>query len=149
MKMKFLIRNLLLVLVLLTTVIATCACDNNKNEIDTNTDANITTETTSQESNEKRAEAYEAKVYHDGDHYVLNILTHNIDNDITISYDSKNFLLDDTSTFFADNAIAENNGDEQGFNKLKIKLESNKLYEFNFIELGSEKLSIGKNIIIE
>lgn len=88
---------------------------------------------------------YEASVYFNGDHYVLNVFTNLFEGEILFRYDDTNFLLDDTGIAF-ENAVFT---DEDNGRSCKLKLESNTLYEFNFIKTGSQELVIGENIFVE
>lgn len=82
-------------------------------------------------------DSYEANIYFDGDHYVLNIMTNLMDKELKLTYNYKEFLLDNTSEYLADVEFKEN-GDKKSFS---LMLNSNNIYEFNFISINGKELS--------
>ena len=117
-----------------------CAC----NEIENNNNSNGTI--IEMKNNDIKNEEYEAKIYYDGDHYVLNVFTNLIEREFKFSYNTEEFLLDNTGVFFEENASYE---DEGNIRTYKVKMNSNELYEFNFITNEKKELIIGKNLIID
>lgn len=89
-------------------------------------------------------DSYEVGIYYDNDHYTLNVFTGFIEDAFSFTYDSANFLLDTTSAVF-DDAVRKVDGTEVTY---QFNLDSNTLYEFNFIPLNNETLKIGNNLDI-
>ena len=89
--------------------------------------------------------SYEAKVYFDKDHYVLNVFTSNIEEKFSFEYDYEDFLLDTTGKVFKKAWKL----DEDSNRKYVLDLEPNTLYEFNFIPLTEKELNLGENLIVK
>lgn len=89
---------------------------------------------------------YEAKLYYDGDHFVLSVFTNIIEKDFSFTYDNSKFLLDDIGASFENAKFSEN--EDEKTRTCTMEVDSNSLYEFNFIKLGKEDMKIGKNLKI-
>ena len=91
-------------------------------------------------------DGFEAKLYFDGDHYVLSVFTNIIEKDFSFTNDNSKFLLDDIGVMFENASFIENEKDKT--RTCTIKLDNNSLYVFNFIKLGKDEMKFGNNIKI-
>lgn len=134
------------VAIIVTTIIVCFTNKNNLNEDKTKNDLNNELNNTQIENTETKVtnEKFNINLIEDVDHYILNIQTNLINEPFSFSYDSSKFVLDNSSSIF-DNAVIS--GDSINKN-VKINLESNQLYKINFIKKSSEKMKLGKNLII-
>ena len=136
-------RLLFQILMIGALLICLVACEKGKGQTTVVSGGEIVT--TSPKENKITTSDYEARIYFDGDHYVLNFFTSLFTGEITIKYDNTKFVLDGAGEVF-DNAVYE----EEGNNcSCKVKMESNSLYEFNLIKIGNEEPVLGENIKIE
>lgn len=134
------------VAIIVTTIIVCFTNKNNLNEDKTKNDLNNELNNTQIENTETKVtnEKFNINLIEDVDHYILNIQTNLIKEPFEFSYDASKFILDSSSSIF-DNAVIS--GDSINKN-VKINLESNQLYKINFIKKSSEKMKLGKNLII-
>lgn len=105
-------------------------------------------EVVEQDETKSQTEMYKADLIEKADHYVLNVQTNLITDNFVFSYDTKDFTLDTSSVLF-DKAVINNSSEKENFKRISLKLDSNQVYQFNFIKKNDVEMKLGDNLILD
>ena len=136
-------KKIIIVALFIIAIVVTLFCIFNKEDVINNNQIN-----NFEENSETKisTENFKVNLTAEEDHYLVTIQTNMIEKVFNFSYDSNNFMLDNSSNLF-DNAQISNDKME-GFKNVVLELESNNVYKLYFVKKSDKEMKLGKNLII-